>query len=164
MLAIFASILRRLLRKIKKYCNRKIISTFKGARTDSNRRHSEPQSDALTNWTTGTMLVAILFCGCKGRHFLPNYQIFDSKFCKKHCFCLFWLAKHYSKGTILMAVMTWYFVLVRCECTYHGGRVSPPAVHLVMCTIHRYRSFLILPHGCRRTGWNSCRWSVRDPL
>ena len=26
-----------------------------GARTDSNRRHSEPQSDALTNWTTGTM-------------------------------------------------------------------------------------------------------------
>ena len=30
-------------------------SSFSGARWDSNPRHSEPQSDALTNWTTGTI-------------------------------------------------------------------------------------------------------------
>ena len=31
-----------------------------GGRWDSNPRHSEPQSDALTNWTTATMLVQLL--------------------------------------------------------------------------------------------------------
>ena len=37
---------------------RKFLSNFlfyRGGRWDSNPRHSEPQSDALTNWTTATM-------------------------------------------------------------------------------------------------------------
>ena len=38
--------------------NRCRFSSFlAGGRWDSNPRHSEPQSDALTNWTTATMLV-----------------------------------------------------------------------------------------------------------
>ena len=38
---------------------RKFLSNFlfyRGGRWDSNPRHSEPQSDALTNWTTATVL------------------------------------------------------------------------------------------------------------
>ena len=49
-----------------------LFSTL-GARTDSNRRHSEPQSDALTNWTTGTIWIAgakvVIFCETT-KHFL----------------------------------------------------------------------------------------------
>ena len=54
---------------------------LKGARWDSNPRHSEPQSDALTNWTTGTMIACITESGCKGTWFVwfsqTNHVLFS---------------------------------------------------------------------------------------
>ena len=48
-----------------------------GGRWDSNPRHSEPQSDALTNWTTSTIF---LLSGCKGTKKKWFYQIFSYLF------------------------------------------------------------------------------------
>ena len=66
-----------------------------GARWDSNPRHSEPQSDALTNWTTGTIVSVFLSESVakvwtiseltKGSLF--NFSVFLRK---KFCGELFW--------------------------------------------------------------------------
>ena len=49
----------------------KICKVIQGARWDSNPRHSEPQSDALTNWTTGTIftLLRCLFSKAMQRYY-----------------------------------------------------------------------------------------------
>ena len=66
----------------------------KGGRSGSNRRHSEPQSDALTNWTTSTIfdlsnLISQL--RCKGSHFFLEYKNFSIKKYKINSFTLIYI-------------------------------------------------------------------------
>ena len=66
-------------------CSYWLHSLFEvGGRWDSNPRHSEPQSDALTNWTTSTIYMLLKsFSGAKVREKFEFHKFF-SCFFEKH--------------------------------------------------------------------------------
>ena len=76
-----------------------------GDRWDSNPRHSEPQSDALTDWTTVTMLPFHLKGDAKVRTFCETSKSFRAFFRFQRDFSTFWrfsTSKHLRSGRRLI--------------------------------------------------------------
>ena len=58
-----------------------LVYALVGGRWDSNPRHSEPQSDALTNWTTSTIYMLLKsFSGAKVREKFEFHKFFSCFF------------------------------------------------------------------------------------
>ena len=110
---------------------------------DSNPRHSEPQSDALTNWTTATVLgIYCYWKRCKGITFLCYDQIFRLFFVLTVPFYRF--VESNSKCEIggkscrnkLSVCRIWVFLLVFGSISFEYS--WPPVAELIQIRVLRY--------------------------